>query len=138
MNSQLRSSPTSSNFMNWYDSDECCYHRVSIVSNCGLMRYDAVYTVRQWWLVGLSYDMAWARITIWLMRIFKKGGRGNPENYRDINLLNIHLKLTTAIVAEKLTKIVNSEDEQQGFRRGRSCTDAIFVVRQLADWLIKP
>ena len=67
------------------------------------------------------------------MRIFKKGGRGNPENYRDINLLNIHLKLTTAIVAEKLTKIVNSEDEQQGFRRGRSCTDAIFVVRQLAE-----
>jgi hypothetical protein len=34
---------------------------------------------------------------------------------------------------QKLVNIVNLEDEQQGFRRGRSCTDAIFVVRQLAD-----
>ena len=64
--------------------------------------------------------------------IFKKGERGNPEKYRGINLLNTHLKLTTAIIAEKLTKTVNLEDEQQCFRCGRSCTDAIFIVRQLA------
>jgi hypothetical protein len=65
--------------------------------------------------------------------IFKKGERINPENDRGINLLNTHLKLTTAVIAEKLVKIVHLEDEQQGFRRGRSCTDAIFVVRLLAE-----
>jgi hypothetical protein len=68
-----------------------------------------------------------------VMPIFKKGERRNPENYRRINLLNTHLKLATAVIAEKLVKIVHPEDEQQGFRRGRSCTDAIFVVRQLAE-----
>jgi hypothetical protein len=68
-----------------------------------------------------------------VIAIFKKGGKRNPENYRGINLLNTHLKLTTAVVAERLVKIVHLEDEHQGFRRGRSCTDAIFVVRQLAE-----
>jgi len=65
--------------------------------------------------------------------IFKKGERGNPENYRGINLLSTYLKLTTAIIAKKLTNTLTLEDEQQGFRRGRSCTDAIFVIRQLAE-----
>jgi hypothetical protein len=55
--------------------------------------------------------------------IFKKDERGNPENYRWINLLNSHLKMTTAIIADKLTNIIN-----RGFRSGRSCTDAIFAV----------
>ena len=67
--------------------------------------------------------------------IFKKGERGNPENYRGINLLNTHLKLTTAIIAKMLTNTVTLEDEQQGFKRGRSYTDAIFVIRQLAEKL---
>jgi hypothetical protein len=65
--------------------------------------------------------------------VLKKGERGNPENYRGINLLSTYLKLTTAIIAKKLTKIITLEDEQQCFRRGRSCTDAIFVIRQLAE-----
>ena len=65
--------------------------------------------------------------------IFKKGERGNPENYRGINLLNTYLKLTTAIIAKMLTNTVTLEDEQQGFRRGRYCTDAIFIIRQSAE-----
>lgn len=65
--------------------------------------------------------------------ILKKGERGHPKNYRGINLLTTYLKLTTAILAKKLTNTVTLEDEQQGFRRGRSCTDAIFVIRQLTE-----
>ena len=52
--------------------------------------------------------------------IFKKGERGNPENYRGINLLSTYLKITTAIIAKKLTNTATLEAEQQGFRRGRS------------------
>ena len=64
--------------------------------------------------------------------IFKKGERGNSENYRGINLLSTYFKLTTAIIDKKLTNIVTIEDEQQGFRCGRSCTDTIFVIRQFS------
>jgi len=32
-----------------------------------------------------------------------------------------------------LNNTVTLEDEQQGFRCGRSCTDAIFIIRQLAE-----
>ena len=66
--------------------------------------------------------------------IFKKQDKGNPENYRGINLLNTHLRLTTTItIANKLTKVINLEDEQQGLRHGRCCIDAMFVARQLAE-----
>jgi hypothetical protein len=69
--------------------------------------------------------------------IFKKGERRIPENYRGINLLSTYLKFTTAIIAKKLKNIITFEDKQQGFRRGRSCTDAIFVIRQLADMALE-
>ena len=36
--------------------------------------------------------------------IFKKGEKTNPNNYRGINLLNTHLKLTTKIISNKLSK----------------------------------
>ena len=39
--------------------------------------------------------------------------------------------VTTKIISNKLSKIINLHDEQQGFRKGRSCVDAIFAFRQL-------
>ena len=42
-----------------------------------------------------------------------------------------------SIIANKLTRVINLEDEQQGFRRGRSCINAIFVVRQLAEKVLE-
>jgi hypothetical protein len=54
MNSQLQYFPTHTKLMNRYDTDEC-YNGESLVSNCDLMGYDTVYTVRQRWLVGVSY-----------------------------------------------------------------------------------
>ena len=65
--------------------------------------------------------------------IFKKGERRLPDNYRAINLLNTHLKLTTKIIPNKLDKIIKIHDEQQGFRRNRSCIDAIFAIRKLSE-----
>ena len=68
-----------------------------------------------------------------VISIFKKGEKLNPNNYRGINLLNTHLKLTTKIVSNKLSRIIKLHDEQQGFRKGRSCVDAIFAIRQLCE-----
>lgn len=68
-----------------------------------------------------------------IIPIFKKGEKKNPENYRGINLLNTHLKLTTSIISDNILKMIQLQDEQQGFRRGRSCVDAIFIIRQISE-----
>lgn len=65
--------------------------------------------------------------------LFKKGDKKLPENYRGINLLNSTLKLTTKIITNKIGSIITLSDEQQGFRSGRSCTDAVFVIRQIVE-----
>lgn len=68
-----------------------------------------------------------------IIPMFKKGDKQLPDNYRGINLLDSCLKLTTKIITNKLTEIITLQDEQQGFRKNRSCTDAIFIIRQLSE-----
>jgi hypothetical protein len=50
--------------------------------------------------------------------------------YKGINLLNTRLKLTTRIIAQKNTERIQLKEEEQGFRSGRSCTDAMFTIRE--------
>jgi hypothetical protein len=69
--------------------------------------------------------------------LFKKGDKKIPDNYRNISLNNTTLKLTTKILANKLSEIVDLEDEQQGFRTGRSCVDAIFILKQVMEKFIE-
>ena len=63
--------------------------------------------------------------------MFKKGDKKIPSNYRSINLLNTTLKLTTKILTNIINSMITVSDEKQGFRTGRSCTDAVFVMRQI-------
>ena len=65
--------------------------------------------------------------------MFKKGDKKIPSNYRSINLLNTTLKLTTKILTNIINSMITLSDEQQGFRTGRSCTDAVFVMRQIME-----
>jgi hypothetical protein len=48
--------------------------------------------------------------------LFKKGDKKIPDNYRNISLNITTLKLTTKILANKLSETVDLEDEQQGLR----------------------
>lgn len=80
---------------------------------------------------NLSIPQEWK--TSILIPIFKKGNKQIPDNYRGINLLNTVLKITTKIIHSKLSELITLSDEQQGFRVGRSCTDAIFIVRQITE-----
>lgn len=64
--------------------------------------------------------------------MFKKGDRQEPNNYRGINLLDTTLKLVTKVITNK-NSITSFEDEQQRFRSGRSCVDAVFVLRQIVE-----
>jgi len=58
----------------------------------------------------------------------KKGDRNNPDNYRGFSLLNTGYKIYSKIIAKRLTAIteVLLLEEQNGFRKGRSCMDCIF------------
>lgn len=68
--------------------------------------------------------------------IFKKGNKQMLENYRGITLLNTMLKLFTKIIADEVASTGISE-EQQGFRKNRSTTDAIFILRQITEKAIE-
>lgn len=65
--------------------------------------------------------------------MFQKRDKKFPSNFRGINLLSTSLKLTTKIITNKINRVTSLADEQQGFRSGRSCTDAVFVIRQVTE-----
>jgi len=58
-----------------------------------------------------------------------------PDNYRSISLLNIGYKIYSKIIAKRLTAIakVLLLEEQNGFRKGRSCMDYIFSASQIIE-----
>jgi len=57
----------------------------------------------------------------------------HPDNYRGITLLNTSIKLFTGILKERLETQITNREEQQGFRRNRSTTDAIFIIKKLKE-----
>lgn len=65
--------------------------------------------------------------------IFKKGNRHECTSYRGICLLSIAYKIYAKIITRRLN-VINEHilrEEQCGFRKGRSCSDAIFTIEQL-------
>ena len=74
-----------------------------------------------------------------LVPIPKKGNLQCCDNWRGIALLDVVGKLVARVVQTRLQKLAENElpESQCGFRRGRGCTDMIFVVRQLAEKAIE-
>jgi len=64
-----------------------------------------------------------------------KGDRNNPYNYRGISLLNTGYKIYSKTIANILTEIaeVLLLEEQNGFRKSRSCLDCIFSASQIIE-----
>ena len=69
----------------------------------------------------------------WVINIHKKGTKSKCENYRGITLLPTAYKLFANIIKNRLNEHWENEmeEEQCGFRKGCSCTDAIFTVQQI-------
>jgi hypothetical protein len=67
--------------------------------------------------------------------IHKKGDRNNPGNCRGVSLLNTGYKIYSRIIIKMLRVIaeVLLLEEQNGFRKGRSCMDCIFSVSQIIE-----
>ena len=57
----------------------------------------------------------------------------NCDNWRGISLLDVVGKVFARIIQNRLQAIAEDilPESQCGFRRGRGCTDMVFVARQL-------
>ena len=84
------------------------------------------------WIYG---DIPKERRTAVVIPVHKNGDRNNPDNYRGISLLNTAYKIYSKIIVKRLTVIVEALllEEQNGFRKGRSCMDCIFSASQLIE-----
>jgi len=67
-----------------------------------------------------------------VINVHKKGTKSKCENYRGITLLPTAYKLFANIMKDRLNEHWENEleEEEFGFRKGSSCTDAIFTVLQ--------
>ena len=74
-------------------------------------------------------------VDVVLVPIPKKDNLHSCDNWRGIALLDVVGKLVARIVQSRLQIVAEQElpESQCRFRRGRGCTDMIFVVRQLAE-----
>ncbi|XP_069974794.1 uncharacterized protein [Penaeus vannamei] len=62
-----------------------------------------------------------------------KGDIMECGNNRGIKLMSHSMKLYERVQESRLRKIVEISEEQFGFMKGKSTTDAIFVLRQLQE-----
>jgi hypothetical protein len=67
--------------------------------------------------------------------IFKKGDMAKAENYRGISLLNTCYKIFAKILARRVSEMVEDKmlESQNGFCKGRACTDASFTIKLLME-----
>jgi hypothetical protein len=65
--------------------------------------------------------------------IFKRGNGRDCNNYRVISLLNVAYKVYAKVITRRLNIIDGYilSEEQCRFRKGRSCSDCIFIMEQL-------
>ena len=75
----------------------------------------------------------WKKGTI--VKLPKKGDLSDCGNWRGITLLSLTSKIFTRIILQRLTGAIDNllRQEQAGFRKGRSCIDHIFTLRQILE-----
>jgi hypothetical protein len=95
------------------------------------MTYALFVLCNHMWLTeGCPED--WGRGMISLL--FKDGDKRDPLDYRGITLLSVVGKTFASLLNERLMiyhdKGERLVDEQAGFRKGRSCMDQIFILKE--------
>ena len=68
-----------------------------------------------------------------LVKIPKKGDLTECNNYRGITLTSVVMKIFSMLILNRLERKIYEKlrDEQAGFRKGRSCTDQIYILRHV-------
>jgi hypothetical protein len=67
----------------------------------------------------------------YISSIHKKGSKEDYSNYRAISVTNVMSRLYSKTLRDLIEKENIDEEEQSGFRTGRSCTDNIFFMKQI-------
>ena len=67
--------------------------------------------------------------------LFKKEDISNCSNYGGITLLSVVMKVCEGIVEKRVREISDKqlEESQGGFRKGRSCQDHVFTLKQISE-----
>ena len=70
-----------------------------------------------------------------IIKLPKKGDLSNCNNWRGITLLSLTSKIMSRIIHRRLSNALDEtlRSEQAGFRKGRSCSDHIFTLRQILE-----
>ena len=68
----------------------------------------------------------------YISTIHKKGSKEYCSNYRDISVTSVMSRLYGKILRDHIEEENKDEEEQSGFRTGRSCTD-IFCSKQVIE-----
>ena len=68
----------------------------------------------------------------YMSSIHKKGSKKDCSNYRAISVTSVMSRLYGKILRD-LIEEENENEEQSGFRTGRSCTDNIFCMKQVIE-----
>ena len=70
-----------------------------------------------------------------IIKLPKKGDLSNCNNWRGITLLSLTSKVMSRIIHTRLSSALDEKlrTEQAGFRKGRSCSDHIFTLRQILE-----
>lgn len=107
--------------------------------NSELLKYGGM--LLQWRLLHII-NTCWQKLKIpntWkvaeVISIFKKGDKKNCENYRGISLLCTMYKVYARIVNARIKAISEAllGEEQNGFRKGRSTSDNVFILQQILE-----
>ncbi|XP_065178719.1 uncharacterized protein LOC135809311 [Sycon ciliatum] len=88
------------------------------------------------WRAGVV-PQEWVDAT--LVPIPKKGDLSRCDNWRGISLLDVVGKVLASVIQTRLQSVAADflPESQCGFRRGRSCTDMVFSVRQFLEKTIE-
>ena len=72
-----------------------------------------------------------SRLTV----LFKTGDRQMPKNYRPITIIPVLSKLYSMILLRKIYVLIDGGqiDTQFGKRKGRGCSDAVHILRQVVE-----
>ncbi|PVD21538.1 hypothetical protein C0Q70_17336 [Pomacea canaliculata] len=87
---------------------------------------------RQIWESG-QVPVAWK--TGLIFKLPKKGDLGDCNNWRGITLLSLTSKVFSKIILSRLTATLEKDlrPQQAGFHPGRSCSEHIFILRQILE-----
>ncbi|XP_068227936.1 uncharacterized protein [Palaemon carinicauda] len=68
----------------------------------------------------------------------KKGDLTDCNNYRGITLTSV-MKIYSMLILKRLEKKTDEElsDKKAGFRKGKSCTDQVFLLRHVAQQCVE-